>query len=209
MSLKGEACNLFWVWKAVSVSNVLLIWGKWWSCIFYRYFVTVALPLLSFPAVLGCRITAVRSGKSFLAFSPFSSVWFALLAQLSSMPCWGDSSTARALLVPQNFYWLLGLNSVLISSLFFFFSFSLVSSCVSFLAVSTLQYSLNLSPISKSSFPQQNSMFWPLLALCINLLHCSVTFVVLLLKRFCALSFVIPFCVLNLSSRPGCKARHR
>lgn len=206
MSLKGEACNLFWVWKAVSVSNVLLIWGKWWSCIFYGYFVTVALPLLSFPAVLGCRITAVRSGKSFLAFSPFSSVWFALLAQLSSMPCWGDSSTARALLVPQNFYWLLGLNSVLISSLFFFFFF-LSSFPLCFLPCCF--HSLNLSPISKSSFPQQNSMFWPLLALCISLLHCSVTSVVLLLKRFCALSFVIPFCVLNLSSRPGCKARHR
>lgn len=208
MSLKGEACNLFWVWKAVSVSNALLIWGKWWSCIFYRYFVTVALPLLSFPAVLGCRITAVRSGKSFLAFSPFSSVWFALLAQLSSMPCWGDSSTARALLLPQNFYWLLGLlglNSVLISSPFFFFSLSSFPLCF----LPCCFHSLNLSPISKSSFPQQNSMFWPLLALCISLLHCSVTFVVFLLTRFCALSFVIPFCVLNLSSRPGCKARHR
>lgn len=75
----------------------------------------------------------------------------------------------------------------------------------SFLTVYTLQYFLDLNPVSKCSLPPVDSMgvfFCPLLQPRISLLNCCIIFIVVLLRMFYSLSLVTTFTVLNQSSRP-------
>lgn len=125
MYLKGETSNLFWSWKTVSISDMLLVWGQVLVLHFLWIFCDSSSTFPSLPAIPGCGITQVRYGKCFLGYS----VLFLL-----GLLCWHSflsflfSSTAQFLLLWDRFSWIFSLKDFLIYFFLFFLTFSLPSS---------------------------------------------------------------------------------